>query len=157
MLRPTNKWNKCYNALRQNILIKHPYFALPRKKALEKSDIEYEEILIDATESPIERPKENKKLKTQVIISKKSKKIICTNFSTGKKHDFRLFKESKIWINSKIKIQVDKGYQGIIKIHKNSELPKKKSKKNPLANEDKMNNRKISSERIGGYRMLLVC
>ena len=44
----------------EDTLIKHPDFALPGKKALLRSDIEYEVILIDATETPIERPKKNK-------------------------------------------------------------------------------------------------
>ena len=37
---------------------------------------------------------------------------------------------------------------GIQKIHSNSTLPKKKSKKNPLTKEDKRNNRKLSSKRV---------
>lgn len=37
-----------------------------------------------------------------------------------------------------IKAQVDTGYQGIKKQHSNSELPKKRSKRNPLTKEDKM-------------------
>lgn len=49
----------------EDTLIKHPDFALPGKKALLKSDFEYETILIDVTESPIERPKKNKKNSTQ--------------------------------------------------------------------------------------------
>jgi hypothetical protein len=44
----------------EDTLIKHSDFALPGKKALLKSDTEYETILIDVTESPIERPKKNK-------------------------------------------------------------------------------------------------
>ncbi len=44
----------------EDTLIKHPDFALPGKKALVKSDTAYEVVLIDATESPIERPKKNK-------------------------------------------------------------------------------------------------
>jgi transposase len=44
----------------ENTLIKHPDFALPGRKALLKSEAEYEVILIDATENPIERPKKNK-------------------------------------------------------------------------------------------------
>jgi hypothetical protein len=36
----------------------------------------------------------------------------------------------------------------IKKIHKNSQLPKKKTKKNPLTKEEKKNNQKISSDRI---------
>ena len=34
--------------------------SLPGRKALLKSDMEYEVILVDATESPIERPKKSK-------------------------------------------------------------------------------------------------
>jgi hypothetical protein len=44
----------------EDTLIKHPDFALPGRKALLKSDVEYEVVLIDATETPIERPKKNK-------------------------------------------------------------------------------------------------
>ena len=41
----------------EDTLIKHPDFALPGRKALLKSDMEYEIVLIDASETPIERPK----------------------------------------------------------------------------------------------------
>ena len=44
----------------EDTLVKHPDFALPGRKALVKSDMVYEMVLIDATESPIERPKKNK-------------------------------------------------------------------------------------------------
>jgi hypothetical protein len=40
----------------ENILIKDGTFSLPGRKALLKSDMEYEVMLIDATESPVERP-----------------------------------------------------------------------------------------------------
>ncbi|KJV73291.1 IS5 family transposase ISOt6 [Orientia tsutsugamushi] len=42
----------------------------------------------------------------------------------------------------------DTGYQGIQKIHNNSELQKKKSKKNPLTKNDKKNNRRLAGERV---------
>ncbi len=42
----------------------------------------------------------------------------------------------------------DTGYQGLQKIHTNSELPKKKSKKNALTKEDKKNNRSLASDRV---------
>jgi len=48
----------------EDTLIKHPLFALPGRKELLKSDMEYEIILIDATETPIERPKKNKNIFT---------------------------------------------------------------------------------------------
>ena len=43
----------------EDVLIQSKEFRLPGKKALLKSDHEFEVILIDATESPIERPKKN--------------------------------------------------------------------------------------------------
>ena len=44
-------------------LIKHPDFALPGRKALLKSDMEYEVVLVDASETPIERPKKKSEIK----------------------------------------------------------------------------------------------
>jgi hypothetical protein len=57
----------CYETIKwiENTLIKHPDFALPGRKALLKSDMEYELVLIDATETPIERPKKDKGGSTQ--------------------------------------------------------------------------------------------
>ena len=43
----------------EDVLIKSGTFALPGKKALTQSDMNYEVILIDATESPVERPKKS--------------------------------------------------------------------------------------------------
>lgn len=43
----------------ENVLVKSKEFRLPGKKALLKSDFEFDVILIDATETPIERPKKN--------------------------------------------------------------------------------------------------
>jgi transposase len=50
----------------EDTLIKHPDFSLPGRKALLKSDVEYEVVLIDATETPIERPKKDKSNSIQV-------------------------------------------------------------------------------------------
>jgi len=45
----------------EDTLIKDGTFSLPGRKALLKSDVDYEVILIDATETPIERPKRGSK------------------------------------------------------------------------------------------------
>jgi len=57
----------CYRNIRwvEDTLIKDKQFSLPGRKALLKSDMEYELILIDATETPIERPKKGKSVFTQ--------------------------------------------------------------------------------------------
>ena len=54
----------CYRNIRwvEDTLIKDGKFSLPGRKALLKSDAEYEVVLIDATETPIERPKKNKNI-----------------------------------------------------------------------------------------------
>lgn len=82
------------------------------------------------------------------MVDKKTTQVICTNFANGRKHDFRLFKESKMLIHHKVKVITDTGYQGIQKIHNNSELPKKRNKKNPLTKNDKTNNRRLAIERV---------
>ena len=81
-------------------------------------------------------------------MDKKSQKIVCTAFSNGKRHDFRLFKESKINIHPDINALTDSAYLGLQKLHAKTQMPKKKSKKKPLTKEDKKNNAKLSSERV---------
>ena len=51
-------------------------------------------------------------------------------------------------MTDKIKVQGDSGYQGILKLHRNSETPKKKPKGGELTQEEKAENRRISRERI---------
>ncbi len=143
--------------------------------------MEYEVVLIDATETPIERPKKNKirvknkkriknrnhkqknfysgkkrrhTLKSQLVVDKKTKQVICTAFTNGKRHDFRLFKESKTRIRSDLKIITNTGYQGIQKLHSQSELPKKKTKKNPLTKKDKKKNQELDSERVANENVI---
>lgn len=87
-------------------------------------------------------------MKTQVVVNKLTAEIICIHTGNGKKHDFRLFKDSKIGINPEVIVVADSGYQGLQKIHNKTELPKKQSKKHPLTKADKKRNREISSTRI---------
>jgi len=82
------------------------------------------------------------------VAEKKTRKIICTAFGKGRRHDFKLFKDSKTHIHPSTKCGVDTGYQGIAKLHSNVEIPKKRSKKNPLTIQDKERNKAISSERV---------
>jgi hypothetical protein len=50
----------------EDTLIKDGTFSLPGRKALLKSDIEFEVVLIDATETPVERPKKGSENGIQV-------------------------------------------------------------------------------------------
>ena len=58
--------SNAYQAIRwiEDQLIRSKAFSLPGRKALLESENEFEIILIDATENPIERPKKNKKCST---------------------------------------------------------------------------------------------
>lgn len=87
-------------------------------------------------------------MKTQLVVNRQNEEIICLSFSNGKKHDFRLFKESGVHINPKTILKADTGYQGIAELHTHSVLPKKKSKNHQLTNDEKQANHEISKERI---------
>ena len=73
---------------------------------------------------------------------------MCVQVEKGRKHDFRLFKESKTGICPLITVQADTGYQGIKSYHANSELPYKRSKKKPLTKDQRKYNHCISSSRM---------
>jgi hypothetical protein len=142
----------------EDVLIKDGSFSLPGKKELWKEESQYEIILIDAAETPIERPKTNQKhyysgkkkrhtLKTQIVTDKKTHTVICLFFANGKRHDFRVYKESNLDFNKDKKVVTDSGYTGIPGIHANSVLPRKKPKKKKLSKEDKEYNKTVSKER----------
>ena len=143
----------------ENILIKSGLFNLPGKKALLESNSEIEVIVVDVSEQEIERPKKKQKscysgkqgyhtLKSQVVADQKSEQVICVRCEKGRVHDFRLWKESRIGLNKEIEILGDKGYQGIQKIHQNSQIPHKKKKKEKLSKEQKKANRQLSQRRL---------
>jgi len=69
-------------------------------------------------------------------------------FCNGKKHDFRLLKESGLDIAKHIQLLLDSGFVGIEKLHENSVLPVKKRKKQKRSNEKKRHNRSVSSQRV---------
>jgi DDE superfamily endonuclease len=81
-------------------------------------------------------------------VDKKSSLIICTNFCNGKKHDFKLFKDSKVrWVKN-TQGMVDSGYTGIKKLQSTSLLPTKRTKSRPLTKDERRTNRNISSKRV---------
>jgi len=51
-------------------------------------------------------------------------------------------------LHPKTEVPVDTGYQGLQKIHANTTMPKKRSKKNPLTRHDKLQNQAISKDRV---------
>ena len=82
------------------------------------------------------------------MIETESLRIICTAHGTGKEHDFKLFKRSKVKPTESIEVLADKGYQGINQIHASSYIPFKKSKKKSLTLHEKEYNRELARQRI---------
>ena len=82
-------------------------------------------------------------------MNKETLEVVAIAQSKGRTHDFKLYKdEFGSAVAEWIKLMGDSGFQGILEFHKNSETPKKKTKKEPLTDEDKANNKRISQERI---------
>ncbi len=142
----------------ENALIRAGVFQLPGKKQLLDPEAAAKLIVIDATETPTERPKKGQKrfysgkkkrhtLKTQLVVDPKTKAVICTTFAAGKEHDFHLFKRSKVKLKPETKCLADRGYQGIQKLHVLSRLHKKKRKGMQLSQADLQMNRDLERVR----------
>lgn len=82
------------------------------------------------------------------MIDVETQEILCTAQAQGAIHDFQLFKSTVRAIVWGILLLADSGYQGLLKLHKNSRIPYKASKNHPLTPEQKLFNRELSQERI---------
>ena len=139
-------------------LIKSNLFNLP-KNLPEGEGIDWNVVIVDATEIPIQRPKKQKKsysgkkkthtFKVQAIIHYQTQKILSLCTSHGAVHDFELFKRNLNQIPAGAFILADKGYQGIYTVYPNSLLPLKAKKRCKLDPELKIFNQEINKRRIG--------
>ena len=82
-----------------------------------------------------------------MIAGRKSRKIPCAACAYGRRHDFRLFKDSRARMRADTQCQAGTGYQGMAKLHANSLPPKKRGRKYPLSEQDRKRNHVISSSR----------
>ncbi len=135
---------------------------------LRKAIPDLDEVLLDATEQKIPRPKKKKTrkkyhsgkkkaftIKTQIIINKKGLILHASNSSPGRSHDYKHFKQSDIpkWLqkNKDITAYGDSGYQGVNKDYPNIsfKLPTKRSRsKKELTRSEKIMNTKQRKKRI---------
>ena len=127
----------------ENALMRSGQFRLPGKKALTKSDVQYQVVVVDATECPggasqkkqrrtYSGKKKRHTQKAQVVADQKTRQILATAFSAGKTHDFKLFKQSRTAMAPQTGCLADSGYLGLAKHHANSRTPHKRSKHHPL-------------------------
>ena len=91
----------------ENALIRAGVFQLPGRKQLLELESVANLVVIDATETPIERPKKGQRrfysgkkkrhtFKTQLVVDPKTKAVIFTTFAAGKEHENHLFKRSRV-------------------------------------------------------------
>jgi transposase len=59
-----------------------------------------------------------------------------------------LFKDSRCEIAHATRALADAGYQGLSELHAHSQTPSKKTKRHPLTQEQKANNRALARQRI---------
>ena len=140
-----------------NTILEDKNFTLFREKIVKEDDSENR--LIDVTEIRIERPKYNQRnkysgkkkyhtMKIQIIRGTETGFIYEIQIGPGSEHDFHLFKRTFDGTPGNVTYTVDLGYIGIDKVHTNTEVPKKNSKKHKLTEEEKEYNKEIAKERI---------
>jgi hypothetical protein len=81
----------------------------------------------------------------------------CQLEPQGAKSDLKVFAETNLEIDPKIKLKADLGYQGIAKLHANSKLPHKKPKKGKLTKKQKQQNRKQRRKRVKVEHVIRRC
>jgi len=140
-------------------LLESGRFRLPGKKQRVRGFAPPEVVVMDVTETPIERPKRRQRqfysgkkkqhtLKCQIILERDTGKIICTFFGSGRNHDFNLFKASGIHFHPETDSLQDSGYQGIHRHHAQSFVPKKKPKAGKLSALERAYNHALGQERV---------
>jgi transposase DDE domain len=87
-------------------------------------------------------------MKAQIAVDEKDMRILNVSFSHGSVHDFKLFCKSRVHFLKDVLLIADKGYTGMNKIHSNSLIPKKSTKKGKLTKEDRKYNSAVSKRRI---------
>lgn len=141
---------------------------MPEKKITSMDEFlekfpEAKDIFVDGVERPIQRPKDKKKQnklysgkkkrhmrKSIIAVTENKRILIATQTKSGRRHDKKLADKVSLFehIPEKVAVWVDTGFQGILKQHSNTCIPKKHTRGKPLTENEKGNNRVISSFRV---------
>jgi hypothetical protein len=164
--------SKCHRSVHQLLpvlgLALDRKLVLPERKVTSVEEFyrlfpEAKDVFLDGTERPVQKPrnpKRKKKLysgkkkqttrKTIVLSDEYKRILVLTPTKSGRRHDKRLADKAQLIENIPPDVTVwnDTGFQGIQKIHANVVMPKKSTKKYPLNEEEKENNKIISSIRV---------
>ena len=177
----TNRWVHAWMPLLEKALgekVKLPERKIQSVEEFLKQFPEVKEILIDGTERPIQRPKNQEKQKENysgkkkrhtrknLIITDKKKRILVVSPTVkGSQHDYQMLKDWDIMnqLPNTLVTLVDLGFQGIrtdFPEHQKILIPQKKPKKRELNEIQKAQNTALSSLRvvvehaIGGIKRL---
>jgi hypothetical protein len=141
---------------------------MPKKKITSMEEFleefpEAKDLFVDGVERPIQRPKNKKKQnklysgkkkrhmkKSVIVVDGKKKILLMTQTKSARRHDKRLADKVSLFeqIPEDIALWVDTGFQGILKQHLNTCIPKKNTRSKPLTFDEKENNHIISSFRV---------
>jgi hypothetical protein len=121
------------------------------------------DLFVDGVERPIERPKAQKR-QTKLYSGKKKRHmrksiiavtdekhiLILTKTKSGRRHDKKLADKESLFerIPESVTLWADTGFQGVLKQHHTTLIPKKATRRNPLTYGEKEENRIISSFRV---------
>lgn len=87
-------------------------------------------------------------MKAQLLVEFDTGAVIATAVDTGRTHDFKLLKRSRLPFVSSQLCLADRGYQGFAKRHPGACTPTKKPRKQPLPKAEKQHNRALARLRV---------
>lgn len=132
--------------------------ALGVKRNIRITEEEAQELLIDATEQPVERPQRKQKcwysgkkkrhsIKNEIIATAKGRIVCVSPSAPGAVHDITIRRRSQP-LPQNARAYADSGYQGYQDDHPNLDIPYKKPKKRKLTKEEKEYNHALSRFRV---------
>jgi hypothetical protein len=147
----------CRAIKRVEALVK-PLYGVSRDPELTRK--EAEAIIIDCTEQPVQRPRDDatqkehysgkKKrhtLKTEYIVTAKGRIAAISDSHPGSRHDLTIRRKAAK-LPKRARVYADSAYQGYDREHANIDYPYKKPKKGELTDEEKHYNRGLGSFRV---------
>lgn len=146
-------------AIRRTEAEVRPLFGLRRTPRVSRR--EAEALIIDCTEQPIQRPKDDATqrahysgkrrrhtLKTEYVVAGGTGRVLCVSPShPGSHHDLTLRRTGPV-LPKRARCHADGAYQGYDKDHPNLDIPYKKPKGGALSDDEKDYNRGLASFRV---------
>ena len=87
-------------------------------------------------------------MKSQILIDEATEQVVATFFGTGKTHDLKLYRMSRLRLGRITEMRGDLGYWGLQSESAKVILPLKNSKLHPLNKAEKKANRELAKKRV---------